>query len=189
MPSEEAAFKEAADILDTLGPSTSTDTETLGLYGAIYKRLWELRKDTADLDQSIWAYEKGFYVKNDYYNGINLAYLLNVRADLNIQQPSEAIADFVLARRVRERVLALCKALITAKPALTGAESYWIRASMAEAYCGLGDEAKVLELMDTARTLPEAHAWMIGSTEAQLGKLKILLARFPFGTLTSGAVA
>jgi hypothetical protein len=25
-------------------------------------------------------YEKGYSIKNDYYNGINLAYLLNVRA-------------------------------------------------------------------------------------------------------------
>ena len=90
---------------------SSTDTETLGLYGAVRKRLWDATGATAHLDKAIWAREKGFYVKNDYYNGINLALLLNVRAARSAEsQPSEAIADFITAQRIRRRVLALCQA-------------------------------------------------------------------------------
>ncbi len=32
------------------------------------------------LDTAITAYQRGFYIRNDYYNGINFAFLLNVRA-------------------------------------------------------------------------------------------------------------
>ena len=34
----------------------------------------------AHLHEAIRAYQRGFYLRNDYYNGINFAYLLNVRA-------------------------------------------------------------------------------------------------------------
>ena len=72
-PTAEEALREAHKTLSVLDPSTSADPETLGLWGAIHKRLYELTAVPADLDTSIFAYEKGFYLKNDYYNGINLA--------------------------------------------------------------------------------------------------------------------
>jgi hypothetical protein len=189
LPSPEAALKEAADILDTLAPGTSTDTETLGLYGAVYKRLWDLTTMKPHLDKAIWAHEKGFYVKNDYYNGINLAFLLNVRAALNTQEPAEAIADFVVAQRTRRRVLTLCQALIDSTPSPKGADLYWIKATMAEALFGLGEEAKAQEILDKAKTQPDVASWMIQSTEEQLAKLKSLLVKSPLDRLASGAGA
>src|SRR5580704_9953762 len=100
LPTPVEALNEAGRILEDLGPETSTDTETLGLYGAVHKRLWDTTQAGAHLDKAIWAHEKGFYVKNDYYNGINLAFLLNVRAALKTDaEPAEAIADFVTAQR------------------------------------------------------------------------------------------
>jgi hypothetical protein len=54
------------------------------------------------------AYERGFYLRNDYYNGINFAFLLNVRA-ANAAEPAEAIFDFVRARHVRKEVLSICE--------------------------------------------------------------------------------
>ena len=83
IPTTVDALKEAEQILLTLRPESSTDTETLGLFGSVQKRLWEETKDPLHMDKAIWALEKGFYVKNDYYNGINLAYMLNVRAGMN----------------------------------------------------------------------------------------------------------
>ena len=58
----------------------------------------------------IWAYEKGFYLKNDHYNGINFAFLLNVRASISTVR--EAMADVVIAERVRRRVMAMCENLL-----------------------------------------------------------------------------
>ena len=65
-----------------LDPRASNDPETLGLWGAVHKRLFDLTGERAALDAAVFAHEKGFYLKTDYYNGINLAFLLNVRAAL-----------------------------------------------------------------------------------------------------------
>jgi hypothetical protein len=53
-------------------PRDFHDTETLGLWGAVHKRLWDKTKDAAALDKAIRSYERGFSLRNDYYNGINL---------------------------------------------------------------------------------------------------------------------
>jgi hypothetical protein len=57
----------------------------LGLWGAIHKRLYEMKDLSArdhvePLTAAIRAHQKGFYLKNDYYNGINFAFLLDCRA-------------------------------------------------------------------------------------------------------------
>ena len=188
-PTAEAALHEAAAILETLEPATSNDPETLGLYGAVHKRLWETTMASADLDKAIWAHEKGFYVKNDYYNGINLAFLLNVRSALNAEsEPAEAIADFVTARRIRRRVMELCQSLLDSTPAPKGPDWYWIKATMAEAYSGLGDDANARVLFDDAKAHGVA-GWMIQSTEEQLAKLRPLLAKSPLSRISSSPAA
>ena len=106
-PDELSALKEAQVILGELEPMHSNNAETLGLWGAVHKRLFEIAKQRADLDTAIQSYEKGFRLLSDYYNGINLAFLLNVRASLS--EPADAITDFVLARRTRAEVLEICK--------------------------------------------------------------------------------
>jgi hypothetical protein len=205
LPTAVDALNEACEILEGLSPMTSIDTETLGLYGAVHKRLWDSTQAPPHLDKAIWAHEKGFYVKNDYYNGINLAFLLNVRAALKTDtDPPEAIADFVLAQRTRHRVLAICEELLQSKPAPAGADEYWIKASMAEAYVGLNDAPKAQELWEAARsvnmsvpslesTLAAAPAsgtppaptrsavpeWMTQTTADQLARLRELLAKSP----------
>jgi tetratricopeptide (TPR) repeat protein len=190
LPSAEAALNEAAAILETLSPMTSTDTETLGLFGAVHKRLWDATQAMAHLDKAIWAHEKGFYVKNDYYNGINLAFLLNVRSALNsFSEPAEAIADFVIAQRVRRRVLALCQTLLDSTPAPKGADWYWIQATMAEAYTGLGDQERAQNLLRDAKAHAGIADWMLQSTEEQIEKLRGLLAQSPLERIGSSASA
>ncbi|MGA7410267.1 MAG: TRAFs-binding domain-containing protein [Bryobacteraceae bacterium] len=203
LPTRVDALNEACQMLEALGPSTSTDAETLGLYGAVHKRLWDETKDSIHLDKAIWAHEKGFYVKNDYYNGINLAYLLNVRAaQTGDTTPAEAIADFILAQRTRRHVLRLCEALVESKPAPRGADEYWIKATMAEAYAGLGDDPKAMEVLEAARmvdmSVPSLDSaekgtpqrppspvpgWMSQTTEDQLARLRELLAQSPLNRI------
>ncbi|HEX7186076.1 MAG TPA: TRAFs-binding domain-containing protein [Thermoanaerobaculia bacterium] len=188
-PSEEAALQEARDLLTALNPQTSNDTETLGLWGSVHKRLWEKTKDATLLDEAVRAYERGFYLRNDYYNGINVAYLLNVRA-ANTSDPAEAIADFVQARRIRKEVLSICQQWLAANPAPDGQGAnpeavkeyqkgrYWVLATLGEAYVGLGDEAQGQQWLQEAYSVaPEG--WMKGSTEEQIGKLKLLLESSP----------
>lgn len=177
LPNPMQALEEARGILAALKPEISTDTETLGLWGAIHKRMWDLNPEAELLDAAIHAYEKGFYLKNDYYNGINLAYLLNLRASQATDR-AEAITDFVLAQRTRRKVIAICENLLTAKR-LPG-ETYWILASLAEAWFGLGEKAKAQGYLEEAGALDPAPAdWMKESTSQQLDRLEALLKNSP----------
>ena len=181
-PTEEAALKEARDLLKTLNPNTSNDTETLGLWGSVHKRLWELNKDAAYLDEAVRSYERGFYLRNDYYNGINLAYLLNVRSSAS-SVPAEAIADFVQAQRIRCEVLEICKDFLNSEKPSTDVE-YWVKATLAETYFGLGDDTNGQKTLAEALALPVPQ-WMKDSTLEQLEKLKPLLADSPLKHITA----
>lgn len=188
-PSEEAALREARGLLLALHPEISNDTETLGLWGSVHKRLWDLTKEVPHLDEAVRGYERGFYLRNDYYNGINLAYLLNVRA-ANATDPAEAIADFVQARRVRKEVLSICEQWLASNPApdVQGNSDtavvedqktrYWVLATIAEAYIGLEDQGRgEVQLAAASRSAPEG--WMVESTREQIEKLERLLADSP----------
>ena len=61
------------------------------------------------------AYARGYYIKNDYYNGINYAFMLDVRASCSAGD--EALVDRLLARRVRKDVLKICDRLLQAAAA------------------------------------------------------------------------
>ncbi len=173
------ALQTAREYLLTLKPETTNDPETLGLWGAVHKRLWELKSDRAMLDIAIEAYQRGFYLKQDYYNGINLAYLLNVRADLERQAgaAADAVADFVLARRVRQQVMGYCQPALAA--AAPGSEQrYWVVATLWEAAVGLEDAAATARWKREAEAM-QAAGWMLASTREQLARLALLLAASP----------
>ena len=184
-PSPEEALKGARDLLALLEPQTSNDTETLGLWGSVHKRLWDLTKESSYLDEAVRAYERGFYLRNDYYNGINYAYLLNERAARPIGF-AEAIADFVQARRVRQEVISICNQWLTLNPPAARVPAgsklvvirYWVLATLAEAHIGLGEEAPGQQRLEEAfGAAPEQ--WMKQSTQDQVDKLKALLAASP----------
>jgi hypothetical protein len=188
-PTPEEAFRGARDVLKLLDPQTSNDTETLGLWGSVHKRLWELTKDSSYLDEAVRAYERGFYLRNDYYNGINYAYLLNERAAHPIGF-AEAVADFVQARRVRQEVISICNQWLTlnppAAPPPAGSKlaviRYWVLASLAEAHIGLEEEALGQQRLEEAlAAAPEE--WMKQTTQEQVDKLKALLATSPLKKL------
>jgi hypothetical protein len=144
---------------------------------------------TAYLDQAVRAYERGFFIRNDYYNGINFAFLLNVRS-AQAADPAEAIADFVDARRVRKEVVSICEQWLQDNPmpiienapkgALNGylKNWYWVMATMGEAFVGLSEETSAQKVLEIAYAkVPED--WMKKSTEEQLGKLRPLLENSP----------
>jgi hypothetical protein len=101
-------------IRDKLEPERTNDPETIGLWTAVHKRLWQQSKETTHLEISINALERGFKLQNDYYNGINLAFMLNERAALEGIAPAEAIADYVQAQRARLKVIDICKNALSA---------------------------------------------------------------------------
>jgi tetratricopeptide (TPR) repeat protein len=162
-PDRETALREAAQLLTTLSPDTTNDPETLALWGSVYKGLWMLNRNGADLDVAINAYARGFYVRHDHYNGINLAYLLNVRA-ANEGERAEAIADYVQAKRIRGKVIDVCQRWLDSEaknPSETSGylkqKAYWVKASLAEAYIGMGEDEKGKAALKEALELSRPH--------------------------------
>ncbi|MGJ0493006.1 TRAFs-binding domain-containing protein [Methylobacter sp.] len=191
-PSVLEALKNAREILRELKPETSNDPETMGLWGAIHKRIWEECGDSQSLDESIAAYERGFYLKQDHYNGINLAYLLNLRSveALKTGNKDEAIADFVIANRVRREVIRFAVPLVERlkreENSTTSDENrkneveinrYWVVASLWEAAIGLDDDnaASTWEAEAKAMNVGE---WRQKNREVQGARLRELLATY-----------
>ncbi len=187
-PDALAALQKAKRVLEPLQPETSSDSETVGLWGAIHKRLWQTASQPEDLARAIRAYARGYFIRNDYYNGINFAFLLNERAARSTAD--DAIADRVVARRIRREVLDLCDAALAAGT-LGASEVFWVGATQAQALLGLGrqDEAQALRQRILASPPPVADpataalyaksyvspaGWMIESMNDQLARLASL---------------
>lgn len=102
-PSELSALREATLILAPLDPDSSNDPETLGLSGAIHKRLWQHTNDRATLDLAIQYYRKGFDLLGDHYNGENAATCLELRSALQDDRDEE-LYDRMSAIKIRGAV-------------------------------------------------------------------------------------
>ena len=184
-PTKVDSLEEARRILKILEPEKTGDPETLGLWGAIHKRLWDETKDRLALDQGIFSYARGFYIKRDFYTGINYAFMLDDRARLQ-ELPDERTADRVTARRVRRQVLAIVEDALVALPKdkdgnpQDPAEKYWLEATRVEALMGLDDPRFENERGKLFATAPED--WMNASTQSQLDKLVKLLEAGPLPT-------
>jgi hypothetical protein len=152
LPDEAQALEQARSLLMELNPMHSNDAQTLSLWGAVHKRRFVLNRKRSDLDAAIFAYEKSYRLLADYYNGINWAFLLNLRA--SISEPADAMADFVLARRTRADVAEICKSRLDGlkdSPA-TKEERFWLIAAQTEAALGDGRpdaEARSAALLST----------------------------------------
>ncbi len=164
-PDSVDALKEALNLLTELNLDHTNDPETVALAGTIEKKLFE--KTTGNdrdghLKSSLLLFERGYFLLNNRYNGINLAYTFNCRADTNLYPKNEdKVADMVFANHVRERVLQLCDqdwSDITKRQANGAAsttvlnpediqkqedynneQKFWILANKAEAHFGLGE--------------------------------------------------
>jgi tetratricopeptide (TPR) repeat protein len=184
-PDARTALLEAKEILQTLQPMSSNNAETLGIWGGIHKRLFDINQDRADLDTAISSYEKGYRLQNDHFNGINWAFLLNVRASL-AQDRAEAITDFMLARRTREDVLKIADAKLAELNAIKDVEEdedarYWVLATKAEAWIGLGNDDEAEKCLQQAK--PYSEYWMCESTQQQIDSLRQLLQHSPLDGL------
>jgi hypothetical protein len=181
-PDPLSALLRAREVLKLLDPGRTLDPETTGLWGAIHKRLAELpqrseAERSGDIDTAIEALDRGFKLKHDHYNGINLAYMLDVRGARS--SGDEATADRVDARRVRGRVADICRTQLGAgvvadTPEKAKEERFWIRASLAEAEFGLGDKDAPHRLEEAAEAKAVKN-WMLLTACEQLEKLAKLL--------------
>lgn len=133
----------------------STDPETLGLAGAINKRLYERTDNLAHFEKSVFYYERGFYIKQDYYNGINVAFMYTVRAAELAEQDEQfdAIVYYGHANLIRKKVAEICLKLFESESFASRGDKEWVYLTLYEAYFGQGqtDEAdKYMPYIDKA---------------------------------------
>jgi hypothetical protein len=196
-PDEISALNDALSLLASkLNLSESNDPETVGLGGAIEKRLFDRGQGAEHLNRAIGFYSRGYYLRNDRYNGINLAYVYNVRMDSPLDATrEEQIADFVSANRIRREVLLLCerekqeilqreqRTVLKAdqvkqdQEARDREQKFWCLATKAEAHMGLGQFDEYDKTRAEAQAIPHA-AWMFETMEQQIGRLSALLEKY-----------
>jgi tetratricopeptide (TPR) repeat protein len=172
-----AALQQAEDILvKYCAPKISTDPETLGLSGAINKRLFELNNDIEYLNRAIRFYERGFFVKQDYYNGINVAYMYTQRANL-LADRYDAIVSYGHANMIRQNVVEICRELIDDEEGFANrGDKQWVYMTLAEACQGLGRSADEERL--AARIESVATEFGMQSYLQQKAKLALAMDEF-----------
>lgn len=139
-PSEMAALLDALKIIKTLDLDDDTnDPETLGITGAIYKRIWLSNKDVEFLKRAIQYYERGFQIRDDYYTGENYALCLNMMASIS-SDSEEIIYHNVAAKKVRHHIIDRLKASLPENPDEFNQSHKWEFATLANCCFGLGDD-------------------------------------------------
>lgn len=135
-PTEFSALSDALQVIEKLNPDGETnDPETLGLTGAIYKRLWQTTEDREYLSRAISYYGKGFQIRRDYYNGENYALCLNFASSVETVDEERTYFE-VSARKTREKLVVLLLELIGDIDEIS-ADDKWPCATLANCYFGL----------------------------------------------------
>ena len=169
----------AEDILKKhCAPKISTDPETLGLSGAINKRLYTLNDDTEYLDRAIDFYERGFYVKQDYYNGINVAFMYTMKANFE-QDRFQAIVYYGHANMIRVKVAEIVQELIDDEEnfaKMPDSEKQWVYMTQAEAFQGMGKEQDAQRLAKQIEKV--ATDFGLDSFKGQQAKLQTAIDEF-----------
>lgn len=145
-PSPDTALHDAFNILSKLDLENTTDTETLGIAGAINKNLWLHNKDINYLDRAIDYYNKGFQLKSDYYTGENYALCLDFKCKIETSK-DEQIYYRLQAKKSREKICKILEVILDEENGKNRTDIKWIYASMSNCLLSLGnvEEAKKYE--------------------------------------------
>lgn len=142
-PSEATSLTDALQIIEKLAPNgDSNDPETLGLTGAIYKRMWLVNQDVELLKRAIKFYEKGFQIRNDYYTGENYALCLDMMSEVEADD-NEKIYYRIAAKKARKKIIeSLHNIEHSIESGNISSEIKWAIATLSNCYFGLGNDEK-----------------------------------------------
>ncbi len=169
------ALEQAWEILARDGDlEQESDSETLCLAGAIRKRLGETAANPRDFEAAVWFYRRARDVTQDLeariYAAVNYAYTLRLLARLlegsKLPGAGTAVKESEEeSRKALEEVVAE-EAAIRKLHSDNRQKAWWPRASLAEAYFGLGryDDAEALLIDAGAETREQAET--AGKVEA-----------------------
>lgn len=179
LPNQLEAYVKAKTILDELNPDNAQDVEVLGLSGAINKRLFELTNQSKYLDSAIKFYEKGFVLKQDYYNGINTAFMLYLKASIAKKSNDDEWQDYKSeADTIRNKVLKIAKEIekSTDFGSKERKDDIWVMLTIAEVFNYKDDPDQMLlyeqQAIDFAQTTHQDFA--IESYQMQKSKIETI---------------
>jgi predicted acylesterase/phospholipase RssA len=192
-------FKRALEILDEvdrLGCEPFQRQESLGLRGAVYKRMWQVEGQRKDLLRSLAYYLEGFEIgpaTDQGYTGINAAFVLDLLAreeaiEAELTGTRWTVADDYW-RKGRDIRVQLAKLLPGLPARADGAwlkNQWWFFATLAEARFGIGEFDGAVEALREFNQekkldhqeppLEVVSPWEFESTIGQLGTLAELQA-------------
>ncbi|MDX2481120.1 MAG: patatin-like phospholipase family protein, partial [Desulfuromusa sp.] len=166
----------------------STNPETLGLAGAIHKRLWQIRNDKRELEISFFFYRRGHEADRENkfekqgYPGINAAFVLDLLASL--ERDTDGLSKFsqsqVVARHdeanvIRKQIVDSLQPLLQEKKKSPGKDDYWPVVTLAEAYFGLNNLQEAGACLKIAKKISYIPQWQFEATARQLTDLAKLL--------------
>ena len=162
--------------------ATTTDQETLGLAGAIFKRRWQADGRKEHLETSFEYYRRGYDEgpdKDGGYTGINAACVLDLLADIEVRQAARTGGNADAVRDRKTQATAIRREIVKVLLAKRGAQqqqfdsNWWYVATLAEAYFGLEEVNDARIFLNVAQQIPDVPVWERNSTAQQL----IMLAR------------
>jgi tetratricopeptide (TPR) repeat protein len=135
------ALTDALGIIRQLEPEdrNTTDPETLGITGAIYKRLWQNNKETIEyLDRAIEYYKRGFTINQDYYTGENYALCLDLKAEI-AQEHEEKIYFKYSSKKTRKEIIEIIEKLKEDEDFEIRSDLKWIYATLSHCNFAIGN--------------------------------------------------
>jgi predicted acylesterase/phospholipase RssA len=179
-------FERALSLLEEIGlrSPTNTDGETLGLGGAVYKRMWEHAGQLEHLHESLAfyraAWERGAKSDDRLYGVVNAAFILDVlaaRARAISKRSGTPTTQAELlrdqAKDLRAQALHVAAKLAQERP--DDARKYWFLATRAELQFGLGRFDEAGADLAAAAALESRDSWKVQTTFGQLVKLARLM--------------
>ncbi len=177
---------------------TTTDQETLGQAGAIYKRMWEVSGQRRHLERSYAYYFRGYErgIKNDTgYTAINAVFVQDMLANLeeeiaaeDLIKPTSAVARRAESKRIREEIVEELRKIEAEEVEklkrgdvkeedLEINGQYWALMTLAEACFGLKKFDQARDWLNKAREVPDVSGWQRQTSVTQFAALARLLAR------------
>jgi tetratricopeptide (TPR) repeat protein len=148
LPDPLTSLYKAESILSDLKPYDSNDPETLGLAGSINKKLFEEIGDPVYLEKALAFYKHGYYLVNNYYNGINVANIYILKASI-VENKAEAFLCFKNAIATNKNVIIICNDLISSPRFDERNDKEYVYQTLAQAYLGLDQNHEVIKLIPT----------------------------------------
>lgn len=181
LPSSERADRALEILAEADDLNQTTDQETLGLAGAIFKYRWASDGQRLNLERSLAYYLRGYNagVEKDYgYTGINAAFVLDQIAFQERIASKKAglealttVARRQQAREIREDIAAHLPGLARGNEWLE--KQWWFLVTIAEAFFGLQRYEEARYWLREALAI-EVAGWEFETTARQFARLAIL---------------